>query len=1070
MSTSILFFLKTRKAILKRVLKYAGITIGSMLSLLLILPYLFPKTIAEGVKNWTNININGKINFTKINLSFYNHFPSLTLTLHDFSLKGSNPYPNDTLIAADEIAFGVNLYSVFFESRVMIDQVYLDDAKLNVQADEKGNANYNILKTEEEKKKTNTNDSSSANLKIKKIQITNCHLVYNDRSIPLYLNAKGFDYTGTGDLSNAIFDLKSKLDIDALDFRFDGEEYLREKKINAELVTQINTNSLALIFRRNDLRINKLKLDFSGDFKFLSNGYALDFKAGADNIKLYSLVTALPPKYLKWLEKTDVKGNADLLFTLKGNYIASQNEKPNVRFDMNIRDGYVAYNENSPASNLQFKLRTFLPSLNTDSLKIDIDTFAFNMDKDFFDAKVHTTGLDAPFINAKVKMDMDLDKLQHAIGYNAADVGGRFKLDVLVDGQYKSNTTSKGQLQILQVPNYTANMAMSNGYFKLAQLPQGISNINFEIKAECIDGNYQHSSFRIDGLKATALNNIVQGRIWVDNLIDYPIDADFHSKVNLGDIKNFIPLDSLVLAGQMNMNITAKGKYAPEKKLFPTIKFDLDLKNGSVQTKYYPRPISNVQIKMDIEDATGTAKDLAIAIHPLTFDFEGKPFEMQVLLKNLNDIRYDVSAKGELDFGKIYSVFAQKDINVSGFAKMDLNMQGLQSDATNGRYNRLNNSGSLALKDIQVQHLGYLPKPFVLHQGLFTFRNDKFYFDQFKATYGKSDIALKGYLNNVINYVLSDKEKLKGCFDFSSNYLLVDELMPKSGTVVDSTIIDTSGVFVVPANLNMTFNAKAKRIEYDGLKLEDFTGQMIIDSAKLKLNKTGFKMIGTTVNMDAVYQNEQTKKAYFAFALQAKDFDVRRAYKEVKLFKEMAPSAASAQGIISIDYALKGKLDSSMSPVYPSLEGGGVLSVRNVKFKGFKLLNNASKETGKSELKDPDVKNVNLKTTVKNNIIALEKVKIKMAGFRLRVQGESDFDHRLRFKMRLGLPPLGIIGIPMTVSGTSDNPRIKVGKEEQDELPEQDDEEEIPIDASKPEADKFIMPKYPDGTNVLPNW
>lgn len=1062
--------MKRTKQITQKVLKYAGITIGSLLILLFILPYLFPKTIADGVKSWTNNNINGKINFAKINLSFYNHFPSLTLTLHDFSLKGSNPYPNDTLIAADEIAFGVNLYSVFFENKVQIDQVYLDDAKLNVQADSLGNANYNILKTEEEKKKTNTDDSSSANLKIKKIQITNCHLVYNDRSIPLYLNAKGFDYTGTGDLSNAIFDLKSKLDIDALDFTFDGEDYLHEKKINAELITQINTNSLALIFRRNDLRINKLKLDFSGDFKFLSNGYALDFKAGADNIKLYTLVTALPPKYLKWLEQTEVKGDADLLFTLKGNYIASQNEKPDVRFNMNIRDGFVAYNKNSPASNLQFKLRTLLPSLNTDSLRIDLDTFAFNMDKDFFDAKVHTLGLDAPFINAKVKMDMDLDKLQHAIGYNAADLGGRFKLDILLDGQYKTSVNTNGQNVIAQIPKYNANVTMSNGYFKLAQLPQGISNINFDIKADCSDGNYLHSSVHIDGLKATALNNIVQGKIWLENLIDFPIDADFHSKVNLGDLKNFIPLDSLVLAGQMNMNVVAKGKYAPEKKLFPTIKFDLDLKNGSVQTKYYPRPISNVQIKMDIEDATGTAKDLAIAIHPFTFDFEGKPFELQVLLKNLNDIRYDMSAKGELDFARIYSVFAQKDINVTGFAKMDLKMQGVQSDAANGRYHRLHNSGSLALKDLQVQHLGYLLKPFVLHQGLFTFRNDKFYFDQFKATYGKSDIALKGYLNNVINYVLSDKEKLKGSFDFSSNYLLIDELMPKTGTMVDSTVIDTSGVFVVPTNLNMIFTAKAKKIEFDGLKIEDFAGQMVIDSAQLKLNKTGFKMIGTSVNMDAVYKNEQTKKAYFAFAIQAQDFDVRRAYKEVKLFKEMAPAAASAQGIISLDYALKGKLDSTMSPVYPSLEGGGVLSVRNVKFKGFKLLNNASKESGKTELKDPDVKDVKLKTTVKNNIIALEKVKIKMAGFRLRVQGESDFDHRLRFKMRLGLPPLGIIGIPMTVSGTSDNPRIKVGKEEQDELPEQDDEEEIPVDAPKADAEKTLMPKYPDGSNVLPNW
>ena len=1057
------------KNILRKGLKYTGIGIVGLLLLLFVLPYLFPKTIAEGVKNWTNNNINGKINFSKINLSFYNHFPSLTLTLHDFSLKGSPPYSNDTLIAAEEIAFGVNLRSVFFEKKVLIDQVYLDDAQLNVQVDTLGNANYNILKTETEKKASNTNDSSSANLKIKKIQITNCHLVYNDRSIPLYLNAKGFDYTGTGDLSNAIFDLKSNLDIDALDFRFDGEDYLREKKIKADLVTQINTNSLALIFRRNDLRINKLKLDFSGDFKFLKNGYALDFKAGADDIKLYSLVTALPPKYLKWLEKTEVKGNADLLFSLKGNYIASRNEKPNVRFDMNIRDGYVAYNENSPASNLQFKLRTLLPSLNTDSLRIDIDTFAFNMAKDYFDAKVHTLGLAAPFVNAQLKMDMDLDKLQHAIGFNAADVKGRFKLDVLLGGQYKGHTNAQGKNIIDQIPKLDAHLAMSNGYFKLAQLPQGINNINFNIKANCSDGIYEHSTIHIDDLKATALNNFVQGRVWVDNLIDYPVDADFHSKVNLGDLKNFIPLDSLVLAGQMNMNVTAKGKYAPQKKLFPTIKFDLDLKNGSVQTKYYPHPITNVQVKMDVEDPTGTAKDLLINIHPLSFDFEEKPFLLQILLKNLNDIRYDVSAKGELDIAKIYSVFAQKDLNVSGFAQMDVKMSGLQSDAAKGRYSRLNNSGTLALRDLQVQHLGYLPQPFVLHQGLFTFRNDKFYFDQFKATYGKSDIALKGYLNNVINYALSNKEKLKGSFDFSSNYLLVDELMPQKGTVVDSTVIDTSGVFVVPANLNMTFNAKAKRIDYDGLKIEDFAGQMIIDSAQLKLNKTGFKMIGTTVNMDAVYRNEQSKKAFFGFALQAQDFDVRRAYKEVKLFKEMAPAAASAQGIISLDYVLKGKLDSAMHPVYPSLEGGGTLSVRNIKFKGFKLLNNASKESGKEGLKDPDVKNVKLKTTIKNNIIALEKVKIKMAGFRLRVQGESDFDHRLRFKMRLGLPPLGIIGIPMTVSGTSDNPRIKVGKEEQDELPEQDDEE-VPIDLPKQEADMPIMPKYPDGTNVLPNW
>jgi len=32
----------------------------------------------------------------------------------------------------------------------------------------------------------------------------------------------------------------------------------------------------------------------------------------------------------------------------------------------------------------------------------------------------------------------------------------------------------------------------------------------------------------------------------------------------------------------------------------------------------------------------------------------------------------------------------------------------------------------------------------------------------------------------------------------------------------------------------------------------------------------------------------------------------------------------------------------------------------------------------------------------------------------------------------LGLPPLGILGIPMTITGTQDNPKVKLGKQTED--------------------------------------
>ena len=34
--------------------------------------------------------------------------------------------------------------------------------------------------------------------------------------------------------------------------------------------------------------------------------------------------------------------------------------------------------------------------------------------------------------------------------------------------------------------------------------------------------------------------------------------------------------------------------------------------------------------------------------------------------------------------------------------------------------------------------------------------------------------------------------------------------------------------------------------------------------------------------------------------------------------------------------------------------------------------------------------------------------------------------------MRLGLPPLGIIGIPLVITGNKDNPKVKIGRQSED--------------------------------------
>lgn len=114
-----------------------------------------------------------------------------------------------------------------------------------------------------------------------------------------------------------------------------------------------------------------------------------------------------------------------------------------------------------------------------------------------------------------------------------------------------------------------------------------------------------------------------------------------------------------------------------------------------------------------------------------------------------------------------------------------------------------------------------------------------------------------------------------------------------------------------------------------------------------------------------------------------------------------------------------------MQPIMPSLKGDGVVSVKKVKMKGFKLLGAVSKKTGSDGINDPDLSEFDIKSSIKNNIITLQETKVKVALFRLKFSGETNFAGQLNLKMRLGLPPLGIIGIPVVITGTHENPKVK---------------------------------------------
>lgn len=902
------------KASLKRiglkVLKWTGISFAAILFLLWLLPMLFPGTIAAEVKKAANKSLDTKMDFSKSKLSFFTHFPSLTVSLEDLSLTGSKPFANDTLLKANEVAFGINLKRLLFNNEVKIDKLFVSEAFINVQVNEKGQANYNIYISPENQPKDTTAEGTA--IRLDRIDFENCHIKYNDRSAKILVDARGFNYVGKGDLSEDVFDLRTDARIDSIDFYYDRVPYLQKKQLRADLITRINTNALSFILEKNELRINKLPLEFTGFFTILKDGYKINIDAASENTTVKDLLSVLPPQYLSWTEATKIDGRTDLMFNFKGRYNAAKKQQPDLNFKMKVRDGSIANNGvNIPLTDFNMDLAAALPSLDIQKLAVDLKALGFKLgDKDYFKATLNTKGFTEMAVKANIIGALDLKTLDAALG-----------------------------------------------------------------------------------------------------------------------------LESFEMRGILKTDITADGIYSADKMLFPKTKGGINLQNGWLKTKYYPNPITRITFVASVINDLGTFEGLRVGVTPASFVFEDNPVYVNATIADLEDIAYRATIKGELNVGKIYQVFAVKGLDVTGYAKADLSLQGRQSYATKGQYEKLNNKGTIVLKNIKTTS-ELFPKAFFIREGLFRIQNEKLFFDKFRADYGKSDFALNGHLLNTINYFLESRGTLAGNFYLKSKLINIDEFMSlKEGentnrkSEVEYAKEENpkmSGVVVLPTNLNVSLTADANKVEYNGLVLNNVAGKVGVGKGQINLEGLSFDIIDCRVNIDAIYDDESPMAANFGVHFRAQDFNVQRAYKEIPMFREMVTAAEKTEGIISLDYQIKGDLDGNMAPIYPSLVGGGIINLRDIKVTGLKLFSDVSSKTGQDGLNNPGMKGINIETTIENNLIDIKDFTFSVASFRPTIKGTTSFSGLLDLKMRLGLPPGGLIGIPIVITGTHEEPKIKV--------------------------------------------
>ncbi len=327
---------------MKKFLKIFGIVLVSIFVLLLVLPIFFKGKIIKLAQEQANNQLNAKVEFKDVSLSLIKRFPNISVEIEDICIAGVDTFANDTLLEMDKLAATLDIMSVISGDEIKVKNVQLNRPNVHIRVLENGKANYDIAKPSEEEVPEEASDSSSDfNLAIKKFEIKEANIDYNDLQSSLFAEINAMNFTLSGDMSSEQTKLNMKLLIEALSLKSGGIRYARQVRLEFISDIQADLKNQIYTIKDNSLSINNLQLIFNGNVSTKEEDILTDMTIKTQRTNFKDVLSLIPAVYKKDFNSVETRGNFSLNTYIKGVY----NEKtlPAYGLKLKINDAYFKY-------------------------------------------------------------------------------------------------------------------------------------------------------------------------------------------------------------------------------------------------------------------------------------------------------------------------------------------------------------------------------------------------------------------------------------------------------------------------------------------------------------------------------------------------------------------------------------------------------------------------------------------------------------------------------------------------------------------------------------------------------
>lgn len=515
--------------------------------------------------------------------------------------------------------------------------------------------------------------------------------------------------------------------------------------------------------------------------------------------------------------------------------------------------------------------------------------------------------------------------------------------------------------------------------------------------------NFTKGHIDINDLKMTLTGTIQGGKKTQMDLEFKARELSISSLLALLPVSSPLPAD-VSSTGDIYFSGTMKGVASATSS--PAINVTFGVRNGTLTRKDVR--IEHLQLKGLFGNGSAhNQKTSFITLSGLSFDVKSGSATGELHIENFLAPALKTHLKGQLGLQDLLAFTDNKMIESGqGNVKFDVNISGKVSgmnQVSSWLQNESNGNIQLDLADLKMKDAD---KTIRTLKADLSVVNKDLLINSFHAGIDQSDIKVTGRLQNMLPYLLADKQTLNADITYQSDYMDLKNFMIPSKSAPAGTSKQPASAIALPQYITLHAKARVQKLVYNLFHAEQVNAVVHWENKQITVEQFSCNTMNGQLNLDGQVENAPDGRFLISAKSDLKNINIQELFRQCNEFGQNEITSAHLRGKLNgkIEFVSvwSNQLDCDMNKLYAQ----GAVHVQSGELINYKPMLELARFVDVNELKHLKFADLQNTFEIKNKTIYLPEFEIKSNALNLTLWGTHTFENDVDYKVKLKISEL----------------------------------------------------------------